>query len=171
MIWMETSNLHTHSAWLQPVLVPSHACIHKYDTILSCKWSISSSCYIELYLPVAMHSTACAPSKILYKKKQQWATGTGHFDLVTKSTTVTFYCTTEKRVSVEYNMRSKIFVLLMLFTPGILGIPTPDMETNGFEDDSTGMLITADVLQANESSVDIYNGVSAKLLCDMYIYS
>ena len=62
-------------------------------------------------------------------------------------------------------------MLLMLFTPGILGIPTPDMETNGFEDES---LITDDVLQANESSVDISNGVSAKLLCihsDMYIYS
>ena len=34
-------------------------------------------------------------------------------------------------------MRSKIFLLLMLFSPGILGIPTDD------------------VLQANESSVDI----------------
>ena len=59
----------------------------------------------------------------------------------------------------------------MLFTPGILGIPTPDMETNGFEDES---LITDNVLQANESSVDISNGVSAKILCihnNMYIYS
>ena len=50
----------------------------------------------------------------------------------------------------------------MLFTPGILGIPTP-METNDVDDESTELLITDDLLQVNESSVestDISNGVS-----------
>ena len=50
----------------------------------------------------------------------------------------------------------------MLFTPGILGIPTP-METNDADDESTELLITDDLLQVNESSVestDISNGVS-----------
>ena len=59
-------------------------------------------------------------------------------------------------------MRSQIFLLLMLFTPGILGIPTP-METNDVDDESTELLITDDLLQVNESSVentDISNGVS-----------
>ena len=59
-------------------------------------------------------------------------------------------------------MRSQIFVLLMLFTPGILGISTP-METNDADDESTELLITDDLLQVNESSVestDISNGVS-----------
>ena len=55
-------------------------------------------------------------------------------------------------------MRAKIFLLLMLFTPGILGIPTP-METNDADDESTGLLITDDALQANENS-HFPNGVS-----------
>ena len=57
-------------------------------------------------------------------------------------------------------MKSKIFFLLMLVTPGILGIPTPPMDT---DDSNVELSMSNDVLPANESSVDsdlIANGVS-----------
>lgn len=60
-------------------------------------------------------------------------------------------------------MRSKMFLLLMLFTPGILGIPTT-VETNGSDDESTEMLMTDDVLQANANS-HFQNGVSIAIYC------
>ena len=57
--------------------------------------------------------------------------------------------TKDKQVLYLLRMGSKIFLLLMLFTPGILGIPTP-METNDAV--STELLKADDVLQANENS-------------------
>ena len=59
-------------------------------------------------------------------------------------------------------MRSKIFLLLMLITPGILGIPTP-LES---DDSNVEHLVNNDVLPADENSVDsdlVANGVSKKL--------
>ena len=67
-------------------------------------------------------------------------------------------------------MRSKIFLLLMLFTPGILGIPTP-METNDADDEFTELSIPDDLLQVNESSVesDLSTGVSRKTCACMHV--
>ena len=79
-------------------------------------------------------------------------------------TSVTFYCYVHNRetsVPVEDTMRSKIFFLLMLFTPGILGIPP--IETNDAV--STELLITDGVLHAKESSGNFSNGVSKGRQC------
>ena len=84
---------------------------------------------------------------------------------------MTFHYTTEKLVSVEYNEVQDIRVADAVHSRDTGHPYSWYKETNGFEDE---FLITDDLLQANESSVDISNGVSAKILCihnNMYIYS